>query len=158
MVCQHSHHFLEVIFFSTYSQHRRKAGNRQKSRCAAKKVMSLTQIFRWGTHLCMSFFCLSVCLSVCLPIYPVSHQISGTVHHLIIILGTHVWNDISGIFFFFFSFFFEFWFFWAFQGSKRVNNSPKWNKRITSAACHDQNDDISRCFFLSCSYLRNDTS
>ena len=39
-------------------------------------------IFRWGTHLYMSLF---------LSVHPsVVHHISGTIHHLIIIFGTHM--------------------------------------------------------------------
>ena len=56
-------------------------------------------VFRWGTHLSMYVFCPSVCLSV-------AHHIWGTVHHLIIIFGTHVWKeDISRCF----SIFLKFW-------------------------------------------------
>ena len=47
-------------------------------------------IFRRGTYLYMSLFQF-VHPSVCLSIRPsVVHHISGTVHHLIIILGTHM--------------------------------------------------------------------
>ena len=49
---------------------------------------------RWVTHLSMSLFPsfhLPVCLSVSLSVHPsVAHHISRTVHHLIIIFGTHV--------------------------------------------------------------------
>ena len=73
--------------------------------------------FRWRTHLYMSLF-LSVCPSVrpsihlsvirsfCPSVRPsVVHHISGTVHHVIIIFGTHVSNDdMSWCFFRFFKF------------------------------------------------------
>ena len=52
-----------------------------------------------GTHLYMSLF---------LSVHPsVPHHISGTIHHLIIIFGTHLQNDdISRRFFHFFIFFY----------------------------------------------------
>ena len=38
--------------------------------------------------------CLSFCLSVCLSVCPsVVHHISGTLHHVTILIGKHVWND-----------------------------------------------------------------
>ena len=43
-------------------------------------------LFRWGTHFYMSLFP-SVHPSVCPSVV---HHISGTVHHVIIIFGTHV--------------------------------------------------------------------
>ena len=70
-----------------------------------------TLVFRWGTHLYMSLFlavrlyvCPSVCPSVCLSIrLSVAHHISGTIHHLIIILGHLCEIMISpGCFFIFF--------------------------------------------------------
>ena len=48
--------------------------------------LPFAHVFRWGTHLYMSLFP-SVCPSVC-PL--VAHHISGTVHHLIVIFGTHM--------------------------------------------------------------------
>ena len=51
--------------------------------------LKLFNIFRWGTHLYMSFF-----PSVGPSIHPsVLHHISGAIHHLIIIFGTYMSND-----------------------------------------------------------------
>ena len=86
-------------------------------------------LFRWGTHLCMSFF-LSVCPSIHPSIHPsVAYHISGTVHHLIIIFGTHVnWCYLQE----FFSF--SFWFFGLFCKKQKI--SPKWKIKITSVTCY----------------------
>ena len=110
---------------------------------------SVLRYFRWGTQLCVSVF-LSIRPSVCLS---VAHHISGTVHHLFIMFGTHAWNDdISRLLFRFF--FLKFSFF----GNSKIN--PE--QQIISMMCHISgtikhmimflgtlvlNDDISRCFF-----------
>ena len=39
----------------------------------------------------------------------VEHQISGAIHHMVVIYGTHVWNDISRHFYHFFFWFFGLW-------------------------------------------------
>ena len=47
-------------------------------------LVSIVVIFRWGTHLYVTF---SICLSICPSVHlSATHHISGTVHHLIIIL------------------------------------------------------------------------
>ena len=61
------------------------------------------------------------------------HYISETIHHVIIIFGTHVWND-------------DFWrcflflknlTFWVLRGEgKRTKKCPKWKIQITSVTCH----------------------
>ena len=54
----------------------------------------------------------------------VTHHISGTLHHLIIIFGTHLWNDyISWVFFIFLEF--------PFFGGKIARNGPKWQKILS---------------------------
>ena len=77
------------------------------------------------TSIC-HFFCLSICPSVCPSI---THHISGTVHHLIMIFGTHVSNDdISRCSFHFF----KIMIFGCVRGGKREKNSPNWKIEITS--------------------------
>ena len=85
---------------------------------------------RWGTHLYISLF-LSICPSV-------AYHISGTIHHLIIICGTHVLNDDISMQFF--SFFLNFRFLGCY-GGKRAKISPKWKNNYI---CHT-------------SYVRNST-
>ena len=79
-------------------------------------------IFRWGTYLDMSLFPF-LCPSVCPSGVP---DISGTIHHLIIIFGTRVkWWYLQV----FFSFF---WFFWL-VGGKRAKKPKMKNK---NCMCH----------------------
>ena len=87
-------------------------------------VIFLLILLKKSTHFYMSLF-----LSICLSVRPsVTHHMSGTVHHLIIIFGTHVWNDISRLFFHFF----EILIFQAVRGVT-AKNSPKWK---ISYICH----------------------
>ena len=68
-----------------------------------------------------------------ITITSVTHHISGTVHHLIIIFGTHFKMMISpGLFFFIFS---KFWFFRV-LGELKGKNSPKWEITIASVTDH----------------------
>ena len=64
--------------------------------------LEILLLFRWGTYLYVSLFHLFVCPSV-------AHQFSGNIHHLIIILCTHMCKMMisPGIFFIFW----KFWFF-----------------------------------------------
>ena len=50
--------------------------------------------------------------------------ISGTIHHMIVIYGTHVWNDISWHFFHFFKSLI-FWVVRRVKGQKTVQNNKK---------------------------------
>ena len=79
-------------------------------------------IFRWGTRHYMSLFSPSVRMSV-------AHHISGTVHHLVIILVHMCKMMISPGVFCFFSFFFSFW-------DKRAKNGPKCKVTITYITHH----------------------
>ena len=56
-------------------------------------------------------------------------HVSGTIHHIIVIYGTHVSNDnICRCFFFHF---FKFWFFLLLVRYKRAKNGPKWQNILS---------------------------
>ena len=79
-------------------------------RFSLNHVNKVLALFRLGTHPLMSLF-RSVCsLPLCPSIRPsVRHQISGTIHHLIIIFGKMISPG-------FFSFYLKFWFFELLEG------------------------------------------
>ena len=106
--------------------------------------------FRCSTHLCMS---LSIHLCVCAS---GAYHISWTIHHLIIMFGTHVGNDdISRCFFlFFYLFFFRFWFFGLLLGWKGKKQPKMKNNSyihlepyLTKSVAYDHD------FWYTCAYF-----
>ena len=78
--------------------------------------------FRCWTHLYMSLF-----PSIRLSVHPSNvHNISGIVHHVIIIFGTHVLNDNISKHFLKFLINFDFL---SYLGA-RAKNSPKWKQKL----------------------------
>ena len=68
----------------------------------------------------------------CQKLLPVAFHISGNIHHVTVIYGTHLWNDNT------FQCFFHFFFNFDFLGSwqvKRAKNGPEWQKTM-SAVLH----------------------
>ena len=71
----------------------------------------------------------------------VALNISGTIHHMIVIYGTHLWTDnISKAFFHFF----KILIFWA-MGGKRAENGPKWQKNLVGYAPYLRNHTSYDC-------------
>ena len=96
-------------------------------------------VFRWDTHLYVSVF-----PSVPLSVHPsVVHHISVTIHHLIIIFGTHVkWWGLQA----FFSFF-EILIFWAVRRVKGHQVAQNEKQQLHSS-CTISQEQYSISWFL----------
>ena len=84
---------------------------------------------------------LYVTFSICPSVSPsITHHISETIHHLIIIFGTHVYNDISSRFFHFFDIFI----FWAVEGVNRWKTvqNEKYQLHLSCAISQEHEHDF----------------